>query len=604
MPETQSVKGDADTLPDLAAVEPISLPGRFNPDQIPPSIHERFDDLQFLGRGGMGTVYRGYDKRLTREVAIKFVHGHDALRFLREARAQAKITHDNVCKIYDVGLADGQPYITMQLVRGESLGVVCKEMTLEEKVKVIRESASALHEAHRMGLVHRDVKPGNILVERSEDGGYRPFVMDFGLARIAGEKGETMTGQIAGTPAYMAPEQARGEIRSLDRRTDVYSLGATFYDILADHPPFVDEQPWKILMRISSEDAPALSSVCPNVPIDVETIIMKCLEREQARRYESARALGEDLQRYLDGNVVLARKASVLHRWAKRARKHKLLVSLASVALIVAVVVVFLGLRARRIAGEQARIAQEMGENVKEMQLFMQYAHALPVHDIEREQAVIRKRLVDIATKMAAGGAIGRGAGEYALGRGFLALEEPENALEHLNEAETAGMVSPENGCIAANFGRKNTSYAASRIGYDIQDAGIVAPAQSDRFAFGASCLRRGAHCIDRRTVRGCFAFGAASARGGTMVLRGHGARSGSSSSLGREVQTRRQLRLRKDEVSLRSGVGCLSTSFSHGFERSDGVRKNVRSSSSMGLQRRYDRKRPTRAFPGRKRGG
>ncbi|MDI3287470.1 serine/threonine-protein kinase [Polyangium sp. 15x6] len=431
----------AAALPGMAVLERAP---RDEIRELPPSIWERFDDLSLLGRGGMGTVYRGWDKQLARDVALKFVHGHDAARFLREARAQARINHDNVCKIYDVGFADGQPYITMQLVRGEPLSSASREMTLEEKVKVIRESASALHEAHRLGLVHRDVKPQNILVERTEDGLFRPFVMDFGLARIVGERGETLTGQVAGTPAYMAPEQARGEIRSLDRRTDVYSLGATLYDMLAGRPPFVEEHPWKVLMRIATEDAPALRSVCPRVPADLETIVMKCLERDPGQRYESARALGEDLQRYLDGEPVLARKASVGYRLVKLARKHRALVSLVALGLVVAAVLLGFALRARRLAAEEARLAQELGEDVKEMQLFMRYAYSLPLHDVERERAVVRKRLAEIEARISVTGAIGRGAGHYAIGRGHLALQEPEKALGHLKEAQVAGYTSPE----------------------------------------------------------------------------------------------------------------------------------------------------------------
>jgi len=423
----------------------IILPSNhIDPDQLPPAIMDRFDDLHFLGRGGMGTVYRGFDKQLAGEVAFNFVPGHDAALFLREARAQARITHDNVCKIYDVGFADGQPYITRQLVRGEPLSIACQNMTLEEKIKVIREAASALHEAHRLGLVHRDVKPGNILIERTDDGRWRPFVMDFGLARMVGEQGETVTGHVAGTPAYMAPEQARGEIRSLDRRTDVYSLGATFYSILADRPPFVEEQPWKILMRIETEDAPALRSVCPNVPHDLETIVMKCLERDPARRYDSARALGEDLQRYLDGEPVLARKASVMYRLAKRARKHKLLVGLVAAAFAAIITVIVVGVRAGRIAAEEARIAQELGEDVKEMELFLRNAYGLPNHDVEKERDVVRARLAGIAQMITTTGKLGEGPGHYAIGRGFLALGDPEKARDELERALAAGYAPPE----------------------------------------------------------------------------------------------------------------------------------------------------------------
>lgn len=413
-------------------------------DHIPASIKERFEKLHFLGQGGMGSVYRGFDRQIEREVAIKFVHGGNANRFLREARAQARIEHDNVCKIYDVGVADGHPFIVMQLVRGDSLSAASKTMTLEEKLEVVREVAEALHEAHRLGLVHRDVKPSNIMVERSDDGQWRPFVMDFGLARIAGEVGETMTGHITGTPAYMAPEQARGDIRELDRRTDVYSLGATLYDILATRPPFVEDQTWKVLMRISVEDAPPLRSVWPAVPADVNTIVMKCLERDPIRRYESAKALGEDLQRYLDGDPIAARQGSVPYRLTRWARKNKVLVSAFLLAFVVVSTFIGIMIRARRVATEETRIARELGEDIKEMQLFLRYARALPLHDIERERKVIRGRLADIQAKLDTDEALGRGEGHYALGRGHLAMDEPQRALEHLLHAKQLGVRSPE----------------------------------------------------------------------------------------------------------------------------------------------------------------
>src|SRR5262249_34097339 len=152
------------------------------------------------------------------------------------------IDHPFICKVYEVGEVEGRPYIAMQLVEGQSLDRASKSLGLTEKVQLIRDVASALHSAHEQSIIHRDIKPSNIMVEKAADGGWRPVVMDFGLAREAGEgKGLTESGAVIGTPAYMSPEQARGEVRQLDRRTDVYSLGATLFDILTGTPPFDDD---------------------------------------------------------------------------------------------------------------------------------------------------------------------------------------------------------------------------------------------------------------------------------------------------------------------------------------------------------------------------
>src|SRR5262249_24433832 len=148
------------------------------------------------------------------------------------AQAQARIDHPHVCKVYEVGDVEGNPYIAMQFIDGPSLKNVISSTTLEEKVKLMVEVAEGLHAAHRLGLIHRDVKPSNIMLERDGQQQWHPYVMDFGLARAINDKSDTLTGTIVGTPAYMSPEQALGEVHRLDRRADVYSLGATLYELL------------------------------------------------------------------------------------------------------------------------------------------------------------------------------------------------------------------------------------------------------------------------------------------------------------------------------------------------------------------------------------
>jgi len=430
--------------------QPNDIPnpgGPASPDHLPLALVERFDDIRFLGQGGMGTVYRARDRRLGRDVAIKLIHGGGpevGRRFLLEARAQARIEHDHICKIHEAGAADGQRFIVMQLINGESLDRAGASMTTEQKVRVLQQVSTALHEAHRTGLIHRDIKPGNIMVERRDDGTWKPYVMDFGLARETETQGHTMAGVISGTPAFMAPEQARGENQALDRRADVYSLGATLYDLLAGRPPFVEPDLWQLLRRVGHDEAPPLRSVSREVPGDLETIVMKCLEHEPQRRYESARALADDLGRYLDGDPILARRASLTYVLVKKAIKHKLAVALSGAALAAAVALIFLWLRAGRVAAEQAELSQQLGKDVKEMELLLRWAYGLPLHNVNREKDHIRDRMQGIERRIERMSEIGAGPGHYAIGRGHLALRDPERAREHLEKALAAEYGGPE----------------------------------------------------------------------------------------------------------------------------------------------------------------
>src|SRR6185369_12474586 len=220
-----STKGElegAETLPPEADTVRGAPPA---PHAPPVAKWDRYELLDLFGKGGMGVVYKARDRRLDRTVAIKFILGADpnlTMRFLREARAQARIDHPNVCRVYEVGEVEGRAYIAIQFVEGETLSRAASKMSLEAKVAVMRDVALAIQEAHRLGIVHRDLKPGNVMVERSDDGRWLPIVMDFGLAREATiEAGITESGALIGTPAYMSPEQARGDVRAVDRRSDV-----------------------------------------------------------------------------------------------------------------------------------------------------------------------------------------------------------------------------------------------------------------------------------------------------------------------------------------------------------------------------------------------
>src|SRR5882672_8914807 len=263
-----------------------------------------------LGRGGFGVVYKAFQADLQRIVALKFLHTdsqESTERFMREARIAANLSHPNITAIYEVGQHDGKPYITMQFVDGITTNKA--SFSIREAVAVVRDAAIAVDYAHARDVIHRDLKPHNIMVtsERSgtspSDMNRRTFVMDFGLARSA-NKGGTLTteGQVMGTPAFMSPEQAEG--RTCDIRSDVYSLGATLYSLVAKRPPFEAPTPLQILMQVTQEDPPAPSAINPEVDKGLEAIILKAMAKDPAHRYATASRFAQDLTSWLAGGVT------------------------------------------------------------------------------------------------------------------------------------------------------------------------------------------------------------------------------------------------------------------------------------------------------------
>ena len=410
---------------------------------------DRYEIKSLLGAGGMGVVYKAWDPQLQRFVALKFLR-HASLseavkeKFLREARAQARIEHPHVCKIFEVGSAFGHPYIAMQYIEGKPLSQLRREMTVDQCVAVMRSLSDAVHAAHQLDLIHRDLKPANILVERGDDGRFRPFVLDFGLAREVASQGSSNPVAIEGTPSYMSPEQARGEVTALDRRTDVYGLGAMLYELLCGRPPFAGKSRMDVLLAVLTTDPTSPLQLNPRIPRDLAAIALKCLEKEPQHRYDSARALHEDLTRFRDGEPVLANAQSPLYRLLKRARKHKLLVGVLVGALAFLITLLVIGVRASLWATEEAHLAQQIGQDVKEMELFLRYAYGLPLHEPVAEKALTRARMQRIESTLPRLRIGGQALGHYALGRGHLVLHEYAPAEAQLQKAWELGMCAPE----------------------------------------------------------------------------------------------------------------------------------------------------------------
>lgn len=407
----------------------------------------RFQLVELIGKGGMGDVYKAYDPHLERHIALKILRHEDSetlTRFLREARSQALVEHRHVCKVYESGEWQGHPYIAMQLIEGKTLKHAGKSLSLEQKLRIIKEIALGLQSAHSRGLVHRDVKPDNIMIGQTEEGNLAPYIMDFGIAREQSAPGLTTTGMIMGTPFYLAPELASGKVGDLDRRCDIYSLGVTMYELLTGAVPFRGTNPVEVLIKVIEKEPQPLRKLNPSIPLDVETIVMKCIEKDPDRRYGSARELAEDIQHYLDGDPISARPVTMPYRIKRKLVKHKRTTIMGVAASVVILVLIGLWLQTRWTASQRAEIAQQLGQEVEKIESMIHLAHLLPPHNISREKNLIRKRIEGIREKMEQVGSLGLGPGHYAMGRGYIALQEYEKARQHLENSLNEGFRTPD----------------------------------------------------------------------------------------------------------------------------------------------------------------
>jgi hypothetical protein len=360
-----------------------------------------FEVVRELGRGGMGVVYEARQVSLNRRVAFKVLASGLGLtpkaihRFRREAEAAAKLHHTNIVPVYATGEHDGFHFYAMELIDGPSLDRVIAHLRNERQVgaspqptlapeltvtgpygdettpgsgvstglssgssysdtvaRMIAEVADALDHAHRHNIIHRDVKPANLLL--GADG--RLSVNDFGLARALEEPGMTQTGEFVGTPAYMAPEQIAGGRIPIDHRCDIYSLGATLYELLTLRPPFAADRRDQLLAMVVQKEPPSPHSLNPKVPRDLETICLKCLEKDPDRRYQSATELADDLRRYINRFAILARRAGPFTKFKKWVKRNPALA--AALAIALTAVGVAGGFAYRQHLLEQDRVAE------------------------------------------------------------------------------------------------------------------------------------------------------------------------------------------------------------------------------------------------------
>ena len=370
-----------------------------------------FELIERLGVGGFGTVWKARDTMLERTVAIKIprkgaLSEEETLQFLREAQAAAQLSHPNVVNVYEVGRDGEMVYIVTDYVRGVPLSewITHHQPTVRESATICRALADALHHAHQSDVVHRDVKPGNILM----DGDQQPHIMDFGLAkRSLSDVTMTVDGQVLGTPAYMSPEQARGDLRATDHRTDIYSLGSVLYQMITGEPPFRGNIRM-LLHQVINEDPPPPRKLNNHVDRDLETICLKCLEKDPNRRYPSAQLLADELGRFVKGEPILARPIGPLARAVRWAQRSPLVASLVGTIMVTllggTLVSSWYAVHWRATSQELAKNKNELEEQTKALLIEQEENESLRLQEIANRQRLAERgeynrQLSDIGEK-------------------------------------------------------------------------------------------------------------------------------------------------------------------------------------------------------------
>jgi tRNA A-37 threonylcarbamoyl transferase component Bud32 len=302
-----------------------------------------YELLEEIARGGMGVVWKARQASLNRVVAVKMIRAAalasptEVERFLREAEAAANLQHPNIVAIHEVGEHGGQHYFSMDYVDGADLGALVKDGPLapQRAARYVKIIAEAIHFAHQRGTMHRDLKPQNVLIDAAD----QPRITDFGLAKVAGEDSRlTQTGVVMGSPSYMPPEQAAGQRDDIGPGSDVYSLGAMLYELLTGQAPFRGATPLATLREVMETEPVPPRQLKPDIPRDVETICLKCLEKRPSARYPTARALAEELDRFLRGEPIQARPAGAVRKAVSWSRRHPGLLAAALAVVVVGLV--------------------------------------------------------------------------------------------------------------------------------------------------------------------------------------------------------------------------------------------------------------------------
>ena len=399
----------------------------------------------------MGEVYEAWDIVLVRPVALKILHTLEPaamIRFMHEAQLQARLDYPNICKIYDIDANNGTPRIAMQLIRGPNLEDAAEDLSLEQVVSILAQVAEAVHGAHLVNLIHRDIKPSNILLQWKENQGWVPFICDFGLAMALDGPSVTQPLAMTGTPAYMAPEQVRGDRALVGPPTDVYGIGSTLYFALVGRPPCVTTTTAEMLQVKRERRFPRPRSLEPRIPPALEAILFKCMEPSTTDRYATALELAAALRGVLD--TLAAGPAPMPGLKARLAgNRRRTLPVLAGAICLIASLPLLAGylMRQRHKDGEAAQIialeASSLEQSVRNERM-------MPVHDLRPARLRTLARMEAMRARAAALGALADGPTAFALGRAHFLLDDYPMAKIELGKAWSAEFEAPNSALMLA----------------------------------------------------------------------------------------------------------------------------------------------------------
>ena len=400
----------------------------------------RFGTAVPIASGATGRVVRAYDPERGGDVALKLLHRDDPLwvqRMLREADVQARLAHPHICEVFGTGTLGEQPYIAMRLIEGEPLDTALRALSDRDKAAVLAQVADAIAYAHEHGVVHRDLKPSNILVER-RDGAPHAVVVDFGLVREVGAPELTRTGQLLGTPGYMAPEQAT-DATSVDGRADIFSLGAIAFEAFTGRRPFLGESAAEVLIETLRRDAPSLTTLRPDLDPALARIVRQCLEAEPAWRYQDAGALRDDLLAFKDGRRVNARSNSAARRFIRFSRRHPWRTGLGLVASVSLAGLVAAVAASSWYAREQSLAAQRYTDFAASIEHTMRLEWMKPAHDVAAARRRLQDQVERFLDRLPASGPAAQRTGRLAAGRALAALGARARAQRELSTAAASG---------------------------------------------------------------------------------------------------------------------------------------------------------------------